>query len=874
LVNNEETKGKEYKDMAISSKLIKQAKRALKEGDYYRAGKRYEEIGDYTGALRAYELGEYYNEMGEIYEKLNEVSKAIEVYRKSRNFDKLIELYLKKKNIEAAGGILEDTNRFQEAAELYYTYGRYEKAAQIYEKRGLHQKAADSYEKAGNLKKAAVHFEKWFLSHADTSMGFQRSNQADEDLYKAVDLYIEVDEVERAFKLLVKNNKYEKAAKLALKLKKYEEAAKLFEKAQMLGQAADAYDKINQSKRACRLRGEVALSQGNKGEAAEWFKKGEDYIRAAEFFEWEQEYAKAAYCYYMIQNFTASASNYLKAGKEEEAARVFELDGEWREAADIYFKFKNYKKAGKLYEKAGDFLYAGLSFLEMKDDKRAMANFQQVNESSPHYERAVARIVEIFSRAGKSQLVTEKVEKLVKGKPMDQSNLEWYYILGQAYEDAGNFKKARDIFREILSQDHSFRDVHKKLEEVEALIKKFKEMYSVEENSARRYKILRKVGEGGMGIVYEAEDTKLKRMVALRVLDTRLIRDAIRLEHFYSEARSTAALSHSNIVKVYDVGQIEDDHFISMEFIEGERFFEIIRKKKPFPLSDIFFIAVRVLNALDYAHKKGVLHRDIRPHNIMLTRQKEIKVLDFGIAVIRDENSPVKSKGCIDFFYYMSPEQIRGEDIDYRSDIYSLGVTLFHMITGKAPFEGEGGRSIYFQHLFEPVPLINEFRQDIPEKLIEIVEKCMEKRKEDRYQHVQEILDEIKKIDTEPTSLEMEVEIPGRLEDEKEIIPHHEDLEDSVVSSQDEGFLITLSPGDDDLMEETIESRKVITEGRDFPPENSELPTEDNDLLEETIETSKRLLEGRDLPPEHRGHPTGDKDSLEETIESDKRMEE
>jgi len=860
--------------MATSSKLIKQAKKALKEGDYYSAGKRYEEIGDYTGALRAYELGEYYNEMGDLYEKLNEVSKAIEVYRKSRNFDKLIELYLKKKNIVAAGHILEDNNRFQEAAELYYTHGRYEKAAQIYEKRGLYQKAADSYEKAGNLKKAAIYFEKWFLSHADTSVGFQSSNHLDNDLYKAVDLFIKIDEGERAYHLLVKNNKYEQAAKLALKLEKYEEAATLFEKAQMLGQAADAYDKINQSQRACRLRGEVALSQGNKGEAAEWFKKGEDYIRAAEFFEWEHEYGKAADCYSMIQNFIAASSNYLKAGKEEEAARMFELDGEWREAADIYFKFKNYKRAGKLYEKAGDFLYAGLSFLELKDDKRAMANFQQVNESSPHYERAVARIVEIFSRAGKSQLVTEKVEKLVKGKPMDQSNLEWYYILGQAYEDAGNFKKARDIFQGILSQDHSFRDVHKKLEEVETLIKKFKEMYSVDENSAMRYKILRKVGEGGLGVVYEAEDTKLKRIVALRVLDTRLIRDVISLEHFYSEARSTAALSHSNIVKVYDVGQIEDGHFISMEFIEGERFFEIIKKKKPFPVSDIFFIAVRVLNALDHAHKKGVLHRDIRPHNIMITHQKEIKVLDFGIAVIRGENSKIESGEFIDSSYYVSPEQIKGEEVDYRSDIYSTGVTLFHMITGKAPFEGEGGRSIYFQHLFEPVPSIKEFRQDIPEELIKIVAKCMEKRKEDRYQRVQEILDEIKKIDTEPTSLEMEIEIPGKLEDEKEIIPNNEDMEDSVVSDQDEGLLETLPSVDNDFMEETIESRKEITEGRDLPAENSGLATEDHDLLEETIETSKRLLEGRDLPIEHRGHPTGDKDSLEETIESDKRMEE
>jgi serine/threonine-protein kinase len=333
-------------------------------------------------------------------------------------------------------------------------------------------------------------------------------------------------------------------------------------------------------------------------------------------------------------------------------------------------------------------------------------------------------------------------------------------------------------------------------------------------------------------------------------------------------------LSHSNIVKVYDVGQIEDDYFISMEFIEGESFFEIIRKKTFFTLSDILFIAVRVLKALDYAHKKGILHRDIRPHNIMLSRREEIKVLDFGIAVIRGENREIESGEFIDSSYYMSPEQIQGEDIDFRSDIYSTGVTIFQMITGKAPFEGEGGRTIYFQHLFEPVPWIKKSRQDIPEKLIKIVEKCMEKRREDRYQRVQEILDEIKKIDTEPTSLEMVIEIPGKLEDEKEIVPNNEELEDYVVSGQDEECLITLSPGDDDLMEETIESRKVITEGRDSPAENSRLPVGDNDLLEETIESRKRITESRDFPTENGGLPTGDNDSLEETIESRERIEE
>ena len=143
----------------------------------------------------------------------------------------------------------------------------------------------------------------------------------------------------------------EAVAKLAIRLEKYEEAAKLFEKAQMPMQAASVYEKLNNPKMACQLRGEDALARGKMGTAAEWFKKGEDYIRAAEFFEWEKEFEKAAYCYFMNQNYLASADNYLKAGKEEEAARMFELGREWKQSADISLKYKKYQKVVRLSQK-------------------------------------------------------------------------------------------------------------------------------------------------------------------------------------------------------------------------------------------------------------------------------------------------------------------------------------------------------------------------------------------------------------------------------------------------------------------------------------------------------------------------------------------
>jgi eukaryotic-like serine/threonine-protein kinase len=259
-----------------------------------------------------------------------------------------------------------------------------------------------------------------------------------------------------------------------------------------------------------------------------------------------------------------------------------------------------------------------------------------------------------------------------------------------------------------------------------------------------RYRIVRKLGSGGMANVYLAEDEDLGRRVAIKILNDRYANDDLFIERFRREAKSAAALSHPNIVSVYDRGEAEGTYYIAMEVIEGRSLKELIMTRGPLPIAQALAYTHEILEALRFAHRHGIIHRDIKPHNILIGER--LKVTDFGIA--RAGASQMTEAGSImGTAQYLSPEQARGAPVTASSDLYSAAIVLYEMLTGKVPFTGDSAIEIAMKHLNDPPKPPSKIRPEIPEELDAVVLRALAKNPEDRYQTAEEFSEDLHRVE-------------------------------------------------------------------------------------------------------------------------------
>jgi two-component system, LytTR family, response regulator len=273
------------------------------------------------------------------------------------------------------------------------------------------------------------------------------------------------------------------------------------------------------------------------------------------------------------------------------------------------------------------------------------------------------------------------------------------------------------------------------------------------------YRIVSRLGQGGMGVVYLTEDTLLDRRVALKVLPPDLAADPERMHRFVQEAKLASALNHPNVAYIHEIGQDGDLRFLAMEYVEGEPLSARIQAG-PLKIDEILRTGAQVADALEAAHSKGIIHRDIKPANLMLTGRGHVKVLDFGLAKLEkpprgksDDTQLLTSAGLVlGTVQYMSPEQALGRDVDHRADIFSLGVVLYEMATARLPFAGSNASETMARILQSQPDAMARFNYEIPEEFERVVRKCLEKDPERRYQSARDLLVDLKNLERDSGS--------------------------------------------------------------------------------------------------------------------------
>ena len=327
-----------------------------------------------------------------------------------------------------------------------------------------------------------------------------------------------------------------------------------------------------------------------------------------------------------------------------------------------------------------------------------------------------------------------------------------------------------------------------------------------------RYEILEKIGTGGMSDVYKAKDHKLNRFVATKVLKQEFSENANFVSKFRIEAQAAAGLMHPNIVNVYDVGEDDGIYYIVMELVEGITLKKYIEKKARLSVKEAVSIAIQVSMGIEAAHNNHIIHRDIKPQNIIISKEGKVKVTDFGIAKAATSNTITSN--VMGSVHYTSPEQARGGYSDEKSDIYSLGVTLFEMLTGRVPFNGETTVAIAIKHIQEEMPSPRDYVSEIPVSVEQIVFKCCQKSPDRRYQSMSELIDDLKKALITPD------------EDFVKVVDPDEDASTKFISDRDMQQIKRQSERRE-YMEDTMRLRSQVEEEYEDEEEDGEYDEED-----------------------------------------------
>ncbi len=690
----------------------------------------------------------------------NQLVRAAEVRHDQNRFAESAELYLRAELPELAARIfsqqdmhLEAAHAYQQAgnqsvaAELFEEAGEHVRAAECYEQSGFPRNAAQAYIKAGMWEKGAICMEQTIAEEMSSSIGGVQSPQVKKFVRMAGNLFARAGLDERAEAVLARGESYAEAAAVALKNGRKQQAVDYFLEARDAPRAADLMRELGQADEAARVLAEHHRDLGDDEQAAVHYEEAGELLAAGDIYRMLEQYERAAGCYERYGDAAQAAEMFGLAGQSAEAVICYERAGLYAEAAEQAALEGDEIKHAELLDRAGNHLRAGEMHHAAGRDDDAIAVLQHVTHNHPDFAESSAILGDIFRSRGENTLAIKKLGHATEGAEIAQENVRVFYGLAAALEANGEISAAHELYEKVLAFDYSFSDTQACVERTAGKLDAEAEQAASPagiSNSptarAGRYKIVGKLGRGGMGIVYKAIDTVLDRTVAYKVLPDSLKENPQALKNFLREAKSAAKLNHPGIVTVYDAGEHDGEFYIAMEHVDGNTLKEIVRRRGKISPSGIVHVLSQMCEALAYAHEQKVVHRDIKTANAMWTRDRKAKIMDFGLAKVIEEvrNHTTVVSGTP---YYMSPEQTLGKNVDHRTDIYSLGVTIFELATGMLPFR-EGNLPYHHVHTAPPDP--REFTAELPPVLAGIIARCLQKAPDDRYSSCLEISAELK----------------------------------------------------------------------------------------------------------------------------------
>ncbi|MFK7894194.1 MAG: protein kinase [Myxococcota bacterium] len=524
-----------------------------------------------------------------------------------------------------------------------------------------------------------------------------------------------------------------------------------------LGDAARALERDDQSEVASLLRARLHQSQGQTERAAEQLENAGRSREAAELRRSISDFDRAAALFEGAGDLRPAAEMWDAAGDSQKAAAAYAALEDWPEAARCFAAAGDQTGLIGALEAQGELIRAADLAAELGDRARSIRLLQQIGPQDRAFGTASERLALAFEHEGHLDLAANQLERRLAALAPGEMLPKVEFHLAELLEETGEYARAISVLQSLREQDPTYPEVGAKIENLRKQLSmpplgggaNLRETLSAPPAGAtafvaeERYEILEEVGRGGMGLVYKARDRRLNRVIALKRMPENLRDHPGAVQLFLGEAQAAARMNHPNIVTLYDADQESGAFFITMELLEGLPLNEILAKRRRFGPRDAARLGLQVCAGLEYAHAQGIVHRDIKTANLFITRERVLKIMDFGLAKILEA---VRDKGATLIAgtpYYMAPEQTAGRVTDGRTDLYSLGVTLFELSTGRLPFsEGD----VPDQHRNQPVPDPGERVPDYPPALASLIHRLMAKDPEGRPASAGEVAEALSSI--------------------------------------------------------------------------------------------------------------------------------